>query len=470
MKIMLILAASKNDPLRKTDPFMPLSLPLLAGAAPEHDYIFVDMLAGEVPDFNLKVDVVGISARITAESLAYGIADNFRSGGVKVILGGAQVSAVPHRALNHADAVAVGEGEPLWPLILADMEKGRLKDFYVSVPGSFDAKGKSFYQLSSYPDLKNVPKAARQYYRKKYEFDTVFATRGCPINCDFCSVSSLFGKVIRKRPVEDVVKEIDGFRNFYYLLDDTVFGRPADYDYYLELYSAIARQKKKRFWTGQANLDAASSPKGREVIKKAAEAGFLYAAIGIESINPDIQKKSGTIAKSGASHSDDVIGKMKENIRFIQEQGIVISGWFTIGYDEDSIDTYYKTLEFCNQTNIIPVISPLEALPGTRLYDEMKAQNRIDHSKIINIIHPVMKEEDVLKAFRDVNSKGNTLGRIIKRTLFYAALFEKNTRNINDKIHYKIFKTVFTFILQLKLRKGIVGFANTGSISKITEE
>ena len=309
----------------------------------------------------------------------------------------------------------------------------------------------------------------RKYYRKKYAFDTVFAARGCPVNCDFCSVSSLFGKVVRKRPVQDVVREIDSFRNFYYLLDDTVFGRPADYDYYLELYDAIAKLKKKRVWTGQANLDAASHPKGREVIRKAAEAGLVYAAIGIESINPAIQKKSGTLAKSGAAHADDIIGKMEENIRFIQQQGIVISGWFTIGYDEDTIETFYNTLDFCIETNIIPIISPLEALPGTDLYKKMIVLDRIDHNKIINIIHPVMKEEDVLKAFMDVTIKGNSLSRIIRRTMFYSFRFDKSTRSLNQKIHNIIFKTVFTFILQLKMRKGIVGFANTGSITKINE-
>jgi len=466
---MLILAASENDPLRKTDPFMPLSLPLLAGSAPDHEYIFVDMLAGELPDYNQIIDAVGISARITAESTAYEIADTFRAKGVKVILGGAQISSVPYRASEHADAVAVGEGEPLWPVILEDIKSNQLKDFYISSPVDFDSRGKSVYRTGTFPDLKHTPLAVRKYYRKKYAFDTVFATRGCPVNCDFCSVSTLFGKEIRKRPVQDVVNEIESFRNFYYLLDDTVFGRPSTYDYYLSLYDSIAKLKKKRVWTGQANLDAASHPKGREVIRKAAEAGLVYAAIGIESINPVIQKKSGTLAKTGAAHSDDIIGKMKENIRFIQEQGIVISGWFTVGYDEDTIDTFYKTLEFCNEMNLIPIISPLEALPGTDLYREMKALKRIDHTKAINIIHPLMKEEDVVKTFRDVTVKGNTIGRIIRRTLFYSSRFDKSTRNLNQKIHNKIFKTVFTFVLQLKMRKGVVGFANTGSISKINE-
>ncbi len=120
MKITLILAAASKDPLKKTDPFMPLSLPLLAGSAPEHEYTFVDMLAEEMPDYDKAADLVGISSRITAESTAYKIADEYRKRNIPVVLGGAQISSVPHKAKLHADAVVVGEGEPLWPILLQD--------------------------------------------------------------------------------------------------------------------------------------------------------------------------------------------------------------------------------------------------------------------------------------------------------------------------------------------------------------
>ena len=102
LKITLILAAAPDDPLRKNDPFMPLSLPLVAAAAPEHDYHFVDMLAGEIPEFDRPVDLVGISARITAERTAFEIADEFRKRGVKVVLGGAQPSSNAYAARAHA--------------------------------------------------------------------------------------------------------------------------------------------------------------------------------------------------------------------------------------------------------------------------------------------------------------------------------------------------------------------------------
>ena len=463
MKITLILAAGANDPLKKTDPFMPLSLPLLAGAAPEHEYTFVDMLAEEMPDYDKPTDIVGISSRITAESTAYKIADEFRKRNVPVVLGGAQISSVPHRAKAHADVVVVGEGEPLWPILLNDFETKKLKDFYVCSPVPFDAKGMSVYQMFSYFDLKNVPTPLRYLYRKKYDFDTVFASRGCPINCDFCSVSSIFGCQTRLRPIADVVKEIDTFKNFYYLLDDTVFGRPSNYDYYTELFDTIIKLPKKRFWTGQANLDAASTPEGREIIRKAAQAGLLYASIGIESINPEVMKTAGTLKKNGVRTYDMAIQEMQENIRFIQEQGIVISGWFTIGYDQDTIQTFYDTLKFCEENNLIHIINALEALPGTQLFDRLTEENRIDTKKTINVSHPVLRDEEVLIALKNVNKKGFTFRQNLKRTMYYAKYFDRDTRKMNDKIHNKIFKFIFTFVLQNKLKKGVIGYINSSN-------
>ena len=202
-QIILALASYLKE-VRKTDPFMPLSLPLLAASAPEHEYTFVDMLADEEPDYLKPVDLIGISVRITAEATAYKIAKKFREKNIKVVLGGAQISSVPYRAKKFADAIVVGEGEPLWPVIVKDAENGCLKDFYVCSPNKFDAKEKNVYQDFEYFDLKKVPVANRKLYKKKYHFDTVFAARGCPLNCDFCSVSLIFGKKIRTRPGADI--------------------------------------------------------------------------------------------------------------------------------------------------------------------------------------------------------------------------------------------------------------------------
>ncbi len=430
---------------------MPLSLPLLAATAPDHDYTFVDLLWDNDVDTKVEYDLVGISVRLTGEPRAYDLAAAFRARGIPVVLGGPQVSAVPMRAIRHANAVAIGEGEPLWPVIVEDAVRGALKDFYVCSPQPFVGEsGHVVHQIAGYADLTQVPTPLRHLFRRNYRFDTVFSTRGCPIDCDFCSVSSLFGKAFRHRHVADVVSEIDSFKNYYYLLDDTVFGKPSTYKYYMELYDAVARLPKRRFWTGQANLDAAADPRGRQVIDRAVDAGLLYAMVGMESVNPATLERSGAIRKMGARSADEVLDRMRENIRHLQDRGIILSGWFVIGYDDDTLETYEDTLKFCREMHLIPVISPVKALPGTRLHRRLQADGRLDDSRTLNYLHPAMADRDVVAIHAKVTRDGYTWPAIWDRTRFYASRWKGEPAR--DAIH----KTVFAWILQAKMRKGII--------------
>lgn len=451
LNIKLILAADEQDPLRKKDPFMPLSLAILASVAPEHKYFFTDMLWEDISTAE-PADLVGISVRMSAEKAAFRIAEEYRAKGVTVVMGGPQVSANPFEARKHADAVVIGEGEKLWPVLLDDYQNNRLKEFYVCSPVGFKANGHSVFQLDHLPHLNQLPLPRRDLFKRKYTFDMVFASRGCPINCDFCSVSRLFGRTYRFKPVDEIIREIESFKGYYYLIDDTVFGRPSTYDFYLSLYSRIRQLKKIRYWTGQANLDAASHQKGREVISKSVEAGLVYAAIGMESIHAEVLKKSGSLAKMGIKKDEDVIERMKENIRFIQNKGILISAWFAIGYEDDDIDTYYKTWEFCKEMNLMPVFTPVSALVGTDLYDRLKSENKLqdNSTNLTNVTHRLLTNEMVLSALLETAKQGYSIGRILKRTLFYTRKIASNKRNsINDIIH----KTIFTYITQRRMKQ-----------------
>ncbi len=452
LKITLILAAHKKDPIKGNLPFMPLSLPILAASAPEHNYTLIDMLAGEnFEKADEDTDIIGISLRQSSEIAAYEIADHFLAKGKTVILGGAQASALPLRAKEHATSVVVGEAEELWPVLLKDYQNNQLKDFYVSLPHAFESKGKSFYQAESLPSVENLPLPVRNLYKHNYTFDLTYASKGCPINCDFCLVSDLYGKKMRFRPVNEVINEIKQFKGFFYLLDETVFGRKNCYDYYLELYDKLENLPRKKYWTGQANLDAASDPKGREVIRKAAKAGLSYAAIGIESINETTLKSSGAFAKMGIKNTDEYIQKMKENIAFIKSQGIFISGWFTIGYETDTIQTFYDSLKFCEETQILPVFTPIRALAGTRLWKRIQEEGRMqDLTKhISNIKHPVLSDKEMSEALTNCVNRGYAKPINRKRLIHYFKVLLKG------KIKYRdfVYKFMFAYHTQKNMKK-----------------
>jgi radical SAM superfamily enzyme YgiQ (UPF0313 family) len=467
LNIKLILSANPKDPLRKKDPFMPLALAILASAAPDHNYRFTDMLWDDL-DFDEPCDLAGISVRMSAEQDAFRIADIYRSKGTKVIMGGPQVSSNPFESLKHADAVVIGEGEKLWAVLIEDFQNNRLKDFYVCSPYVFSADGHSVYQLEKLPELTGFPVPKRNLFKRKYLFDMVFASRGCPINCDFCSVSKLFGKTYRFKPVEEVVKEIASFKRYYYLIDDTVFGKHTTYDYYLSLYGKIAQLKKVRYWTGQANLDAASNETGREVIRKAVKAGLVYAAIGMESINSEVLKKSGSFSKMGVRKDEDVISRMKENIQFIRDEGIMISAWFAIGYEDDDPETFYRTYEFCKEMHIMPVITPVKAFPGTDLYKRLEMENKLRDGKtnITNVSHPSLTNIQVIDALDYVVDKGYSSTAIVNRTFFFAkTLIAQKHNSIGDVIH----KSIFAFITQRRMGQ-IVRLENKKMRDKIANE
>ncbi len=419
LKIKLILSASPDDPLLGREPFMPLSLPLLAACAPDHDYQLIDLLArAREVDLDEPVDLVGISVRATAEAAAFDLADRFRQRGVPVVLGGAQVSAAPERALSHADAVAIGEGEVLWPIMVEHAAAGQLRRLYVCGQPAFDPAGRTIHRVDELPSLDELPAARRDLMPLKYRFDTLFAARGCPIGCDFCAVPGMFGKRMRLRPVERVAAEVDTLGPFYYLLDDSVFGRPSTRDYYLELYGRLRQGNRRRLWTGQANLDALESDEGRRVVQAAVDAGLLYAAVGLESVNPEVLRRSGAAAKMGDGAGS--LERTRRHLRRLQDLGVIVSGWFTIGYEQDSPETYRRTFEFCRETNILPVVSPLRALEGTALHDRVVQEGKLaPPDAVTNISHPTLDREAVVRELEAGVEEAYSLRAILRRTAFY---------------------------------------------------
>src|SRR5690348_642328 len=227
MKITIIFPGRSLETAKATASVMPLAPCLLAALTPDrHQVRLVDMFYGDPVDYESDVDVVAITVRTPLAPIAYQIAAKFLERGKHVILGGPHVFAFPEEAKQHASAVAIGEGEDLWPQILEDIERSQLKQFYVCGPYAAETLPGSVFHIKMRPALERLPRMRRDLLpRGRYLMDSIFTTRGCPNHCRFCPVTDIFGARIRHRPIDQVVAEVSTLGPRYYNFDDSVFGQ-----------------------------------------------------------------------------------------------------------------------------------------------------------------------------------------------------------------------------------------------------
>ncbi|MGD8521791.1 MAG: radical SAM protein [Desulfobacterales bacterium] len=433
MKITIIFPGREVEMGKANMPVMPLAPTLLAALTPEaHEVSLIDMFYGDEPDYDAECDLVAITVRTPLAMIAYDIADKFSAKGKTVMLGGPHTYAMPQEAKQHAAAVAIGEAEELWPMILNDVQAGNLKDYYVCGPYRLDGLNGSVHHQPQRPELANLPMMRRELLpRDRYLMDSIFTTRGCPNFCRFCPVTPIFGAQIRHRPIDEVVAEVDTLRRRYFNVDDSVFGhpqivdRPEENQYYFDLYKELAGLRPKRLWSGAGGLSALNYKDGRKIVELAAESGLCSIAAGLESLSGAGQKQSGAWRKLHFTSPDSFeIQKLKDNIRNIQELGIEIMGFFVIGWDEDTPDMYRRTLDFCDEMKIIPFILTLTPMPGSPIFDEYLQQGRIltelawdaYGGNTVVFKHPNMDPEKMYALNSQVLREGFSLGRILRRT------------------------------------------------------
>lgn len=338
-----------------------LGLILLAAlTGKEHEVILINDESEEI-DFNDPADLVGISF-ITPTSLrAYAIADRFREKGVTVVLGGVHASAVPEEAALHCDSLVIGEAENIWPELLNDVRNGNLK---------------KVYRDEGFVDMDSIPLPRRDLLKKDQYVTTniIQASRGCPIKCEFCSVSDLFGSKTRFRSVDRVIDEIKTMDDQMIVFSDDNLS--ANIPYMRELFTKMIPLKKR--WIGEASWTIANNPELLEIVRKSGCKGLL---IGFESIHQQDNIKK-------VSRQNDMQTLYSEAIRRIHKKGIIVLGTFIFGFDNDNEDVYDETLRFILKSNIEYVrLGTLIPFPGTPLYRRLKKENRIIETDWRNYIY-----------------------------------------------------------------------------------
>jgi radical SAM superfamily enzyme YgiQ (UPF0313 family) len=335
----------------------PLSLMVLAALTPPSwEITIVDENLG-VPDYQAmpRPDLVGITAFTSQANRAYEVAAHFRNLGVPVVMGGIHATMCMDEVMRYADSVVTREAESIWPQVMDDAMHGNLKRRY---DGGF-------------AEIKDVPLARHDLLASGYAFGAIQTTRGCPLNCSFCSVTAFNGARYRQRPIPDVVREFQSIPEKRVLVvDDNLIGaRPEHIDRAKDMFRAMVRANLRKEWVAQATINFADE---EELLSLAAKAGCRGVFIGFES--PTAQGLQELGKKFNLLKGRD----FRASVRRIQRHNILVVGSFIIGLDIDEAGIGKRIAQVARQYGVDNLnVLFLTPLPGTRLWDRMKSQDRI---------------------------------------------------------------------------------------------
>jgi len=335
-----------------------LTLARLTPKGVETRYLEVPDLA-QVPGVPEEFDVVAISSFTAQIKEAYALADRYRALRTKVILGGLHVTAMPEEALNHADAIVIGEGEIVWSEIISEfMHRGPTRSVY-------DTRGQSF-------NLANSPVPCYELLDvQRYNRLTVQTQRGCPFRCEFCAASIQISPTYKLKPVERVIAEIRAIKSiwrhpFIEFADDNSFVNKA---HSKRLMRALAKEGVK--WFSETDLSVADDA---ELLGLMRDAGCAQVLIGFESTTfsglNGLEQRSNWKAKQ--------LGRYLESIERIQNHGITVDGCFILGLDGTGPDSFEDVWNFVRESQLYDVqITVQTAFPGTPLYARLESEGRI---------------------------------------------------------------------------------------------
>ena len=333
------------------DAFEPLVFAILAGLTPpDVECTLYDERIETIP-FDEPTDLVALTVETFTAKRAYQIAMQYHHRGIPVVMGGYHPTLRPEETLQFANSIVIGDAENVWADIIEDIRKGNLRRMY----------------KSRYPSLDRMQLDYTIFKDKRYKPMTLIQFgRGCRFNCDFCSIHAFYGSNIRRRPIDQVVREIEQVGRKYVLFtDDNLF---TDVSTLRELFTAL--KPLNIHWVCQISLDIAAN---RELVQLMARSGCMAVIVGFESMIEDNLRQ---MRKSWNSK----YGTYEELIKVFHDQGIMVYGTFVFGYDHDTVNSFEISLDFALRNKLfLANFNPLTPTPGTILYERLRREKRLIH-------------------------------------------------------------------------------------------
>jgi len=341
--------------VNRSSRFQPLGLGIIAALTPS-DWK-VEIVDENFAPFELReADLVGLTAFTANATRAYEISNRYRKRSIPTILGGIHVSMCPEEASQYADAVVVGEAESVWPQVISDFESGKLQEVY----------------RGDLVDLQSMPMPRRDLFHPGYMFGSVQTSRGCPMNCEFCSVTIFNGSRYRKRPVEKVLDELQSIpQKMVFFVDDNIIGYGKDdEERAISLFKGMVERGIKKDWFCQASMNFANN---EEVLEYAAESGCRMVFLGLEAENKDALEKVNKRMNLKIG-----VDAYEETFRHINRHGIAVLGAFIYGMDGDTLEKLHQRTDFILKSSIdVMQVTFLTPLPGTKTFSKLRDAGRL---------------------------------------------------------------------------------------------
>ena len=332
-----------------------LALTSVAAATPSHwtvRYWDENLLQGPAP-LSPFPEVVGITVHLTFAKRAYELARFYKRRGAKVILGGLHVQSCPDEAQSYADAIALGDGVTLWPSILRDVEKDRLKPRYAAE--------------FSLP-FRETPAPRRDLVDEESYLTTtsLIATRGCHNRCGFCYLATEGLRMpYQMRDPEQVAEEWRRENTPYAVfLDNNLSSSPR---YLRKLCKTLA--PLKRIWSAAVSIDVTNDP---SLVREMALSGCVAVFVGFESLSPSNLKAAGK--------KTPLPDEYAKRVGTLHDYGISVNGSFVLGFDHDDVSVFENTAHWIEENRLeCATFHILTPYPQTPLFQRLEAEGRLLH-------------------------------------------------------------------------------------------
>ncbi|HEB32863.1 MAG TPA: B12-binding domain-containing radical SAM protein [Spirochaetes bacterium] len=362
-----------------------------------------------------SIDILGLSCITTTVNRGKEIASDYRkirkANGFesRTMIGGIHASMIPEDVEPHFDQIIVGEAEN----IILDVLSGKIKDKIV--------------YTREYKDLDDLPFLNFDLLKEseKMNIFSIMTSRGCPYDCNFCTVTKMFGRGYRAQSPQRVMDEISGYKNGVIFFSDDHFA--ANIKRTDQILDLMMENGFNRPWSAQVRTEVTKNP---EFIAKMKKAGCTTVYVGLESINlqslKEMNKKQG-------------LEDIERTIKVFHDNGIAIHGMFILGNDTDTKDVFERTSDFSIKTGLDYVqYSILTPLPGSRTYSQFEKEGRLLHKKwdFYDGLHVVYRPKNmtpdelqrgVLRCFKDFYSFPRAVKSAFNTTFKIAATTIKKT-------------------------------------------